>query len=441
MPLCTEWRKNMQLTIQAKGENVKAISYLLSKNPNNLYERRVKDHLVRLVYHELSETSLAVTIFVTPNALALVQNDNALGITHYINDREFAASSIFLSLIRSALGTALNGKPKEQYLEWVAQTFSFSFEVGPVASAMTNDEINGLFEPLGYAVTIKAMNNNNRARFLTLSADITLQRALQHLFVLIPVLDDYKHYFIDELEVDKLKRYGGGWLDTHPMKEYIYKKALRFSHLYDGTTTIQNTTRSLNTLRYEKIVETIKDLPRKSTIVDLGSGEGKLSSLLAYVKGIDELLSVEPSEAAMKKAIKRFETLEKAYVIPKPTWGSLFYFDARLQHKDVIVLCEVIEHINEERLPKIMSLLLSQYSPQTLIVTTPNAEYNAVYELDEMRHDDHRFEWTRSQFQKWCHVMNSHEQYELLFTGIGNEHNLYGQPTQMCVFTKKEVSV
>ncbi|WP_254660122.1 hypothetical protein [Lysinibacillus xylanilyticus] len=218
----------MQLTIQAKGENVKAISYLLSKNPNNLYERRVKDHLVRLVYHELSETSLAVTIFVTPNALALVQNDNALDITHYINDREFAASSIFLSLIRSALGTALNGKPKEQYLEWVAQTFSFSFEVGPVASAMTNDEINGLFEPLGYAVTIEAMNNHNRARFLTLSADITLQRALQHLFVLIPVLDDYKHYFIDELEVDKLKRYGGGWLDTHPMKEYIYKKPFAF---------------------------------------------------------------------------------------------------------------------------------------------------------------------------------------------------------------------
>ncbi|MGE7912771.1 methyltransferase domain-containing protein [Lysinibacillus xylanilyticus] len=152
-----------------------------------------------------------------------------------------------------------------------------------------------------------------------------------------------------------------------------------------------------------------QDLPRKSTIVDLGSGEGKLSSLLAYVEGIDELLAVEPSEAAIKKAIKRFEKLEKAYVIPKATWGSLFYYDARLQHKDVIVLCEVIEHINEERLPKIMSLLLSQYSPQTLIVTTPNAEYNAVYELDEMRHDDHRFEWTRSQFQKWCHVMNSLE--------------------------------
>ncbi|KOP72420.1 methyltransferase type 12 [Lysinibacillus sp. FJAT-14745] len=431
----------MQLTIQAKGENVKAISYLLSKNPNNLYERRVKDHLVRLVYHELSETNLVVTIFVTPNALALVQNDNALDISHYINDREFAASSIFLSMIRSALGTALNGKPKEQYIEWVAQAFSFTFEFGPIASAMTNETINELFQPLGYTVNIEALNNDHRARFLTLSADITLQRALQHLFVLIPVLDDYKHYFIDELEVDKLKRYGEGWLDTHPMKEFIYKKALRFSHLYDGNTTPQNVTRSLNTLRYEKIVETIKNLPQKSSIVDLGSGEGKLSSLLAYVKGIDELLAVEPSEAAMKKAIKRFEGLEDAFVTPKPTWGSLFYYDARLQHKDVIVLCEVIEHINEERLPKIMAMLLTQYSPQTLIVTTPNAEYNAVYELDEMRHDDHRFEWTRKQFQEWCHAMNRNEQYELSFTGIGDQHDIYGQPTQMCIYTKKEENV
>ncbi len=186
-------------------------------------------------------------------------------------------------------------------------------------------------------------------------------------------------------------------------------------------------------------METIKQLPRKSSIVDLGSGEGKLSSLLAYIEGVEELLAVEPSEIAMKKALKRFEALEGVSVSPTPTWGSLFYYDARLQHKDVIVLCEVIEHIDEERLPKIMSLLLTQYSPQTLILTTPNAEYNKVYELNTMRHNDHRFEWTREQFQKWCSAMNTHEQYELSFTGIGDQHELYGQPTQMCIFRKKEM--
>lgn len=428
----------MQLTIKAEGANVKTISYLLSKNPDNLYERRSKGHNVRLVYHDISDTHLCATIFVTPDALALVQNDNALDITHYINDREFAVSSIFLSLIRSALGTALNGKPKEEFTKWVSHAFSFSFELGPIASTMTNEDIQGLFEPLGYNVLIDAINDKYRARFLTLTADITLQRALQHLFVLIPVLDDYKHYFIDEFEVEKIKRYGEGWLATHPMKELIYKRALRFSHLYEGSTPKQKSTGSLNTLRYEKIVQTIERLPQKASIVDFGSGEGKLSSLLAYVGDVHELLAVEPSAVAMKKAVKRFDTLENVSVIPKPTWGSLFYYDARLQQKDVIVLCEVIEHIDEERLPKVMAMLLTQYRPNTLIVSTPNAEYNAVYELDEMRHDDHRFEWTRAQFQQWCHDMNTDAHYELSFTGIGERHDKYGQPTQMCIYTKKE---
>ncbi|MEG0258608.1 MAG: methyltransferase domain-containing protein [Lysinibacillus sp.] len=428
----------MQLTIKAQGENVKAISYLLSKNPDNLYERREKGHNVRLVYHDISDTSLSATIFVTPDALALVQNDNALDITHYINDREFAVSSIFLSLIRSALGTALNGKPKEEFSKWVSHTFSFSFELGPVASTMTNEDIQCLFEPLGYNVLIDAINDKNRARFMTLTADITLQRALQHLFVLIPVLDDYKHYFIDELEVEKLERYGEGWLVTHPLKELIYKRALRFSHLYESNAPTQKSTASLNSLRYEKIVQTIEQLLKKASIVDFGSGEGKLSSLLAHVEGVHELLAVEPNAVAMKKAVKRFDALENVLVMPKPTWGSLFYFDARLQQKDVIVLCEVIEHIDEERLPKVMALLLTQYSPNTLIVTTPNAEYNAVYELDEMRHDDHRFEWTRAKFQQWCHDMNTDEHYELSFTGIGELHEQYGQPTQMCIYTKRE---
>lgn len=83
----------------------------------------------------------------------------------------------------------------------------------------------------------------------------------------------------------------------------------------------------------------------------------------------------------------------------------------------------------------------SQYSPQTLIVTTPNAGYNAVYKLDEMRHDNHRFEWTRQQFQDWFLAMNRKEQYELSFTSIGDQHDIYGHPTQMCIYTKKEENV
>ena len=145
----------MQLTIQASGDNVQAISYLLSKNPRNLYERNHKGHLVRLFYSKFTETELEATIFVTPDPIELVKgNSNSYDITHYINDREFAVSSIFCSLIRSALGTALNGQPKEEHTEWVNHPFSFQFEFGPVVSSLSDNQLKDLFEPIGYEVMI-----------------------------------------------------------------------------------------------------------------------------------------------------------------------------------------------------------------------------------------------------------------------------------------------
>ncbi|MBO1912395.1 hypothetical protein J4G37_47305, partial [Microvirga sp. 3-52] len=162
---------------------------------------------------------------VTPDPLALIKHSsNIYDIVHYINDREFAVSSIFTSLIRSALGTALNGQPKEEYIEWVDHPFSFEFSFGPVVSDLSDAEIQGLFEPLGYRVDIEygetdysfQLKTRSSARFLMISGTVTLQKALQQLYVLIPVMDNYKHYFIDEAEIEKIKRYGDGWLDDHP---------------------------------------------------------------------------------------------------------------------------------------------------------------------------------------------------------------------------------
>lgn len=214
----------MQLSIYTKTPDARAVSYLLAKNPNNIYERYSKNHAVRFVYHKMTDDELYATIFVTPDSLSLVNDEQAYDITHYINDREFAVSTIFLSLIRSALGTALNGKPKEEYEKYVSQRFPFTFEIGPVATSMSDEEIQALWQPLGYDVTIQAVSEHKRARFLTLASTITLQQALQQLFVLIPVMDDYKHYFIDEKEQERLQRYGEGWLDSHPLRHMIYKR-------------------------------------------------------------------------------------------------------------------------------------------------------------------------------------------------------------------------
>jgi len=421
----------MQLSIYTKTPEARAISYLLAKNPNNVYERYSKNHAVRFVYHTMTDDELYATIFVTPDPLALVNHEQAYDITHYINDREFAVSTIFLSLIRSALGTALNGKPKEEYETYVQQPFPFTFEIGPVSTSMSDEDIYALWQPLGYDVTIQAISNEKRARFLTLSNTVTLQQALQQIFILIPVMDDYKHYFIDEKEQERLKRYGEGWLDTHPMRDIIYKKALRFAHLLNEAPKEKQT--SLNTMRYEAIVKQVQKLPHHF-VIDMGAGEGKLSEQLAQLKSIDKLFSVDPSNKALMKMTKRFSEADLP-VLPTIKWGSLYYEDESFREADVFILCEVIEHINEERLPQIMKLITDTYMPKNIIITTPNAEYNHVYELQHMRHDDHRFEWTRAEFQAWCKAVAP--QYNLHFEGIGTEHATFGTPTQMCVMTRR----
>lgn len=446
----------MQLTIRATGENVKSISHLLSKNPNNLYERNQKGHLVRFFYSKFTENELEATIFVTPDPIELIQNKtNSYDITHYINDREFAASSIFLSLIRSALGTALNGQPKEEHIEWVEHPFAFTLELGPLNSALTDRQLVELFEPMGYEVKIIRpelhysfrLKESSQVRMISLSGNQTLQNSLRHLFVLIPVIDDYKHYFIDEKEIEKLERYGEGWLEEHPLREVIYRRALRFKEVYSlvenasaGVSRTEPVKKSrLNELRYEKITETAETLHPK-TVVDFGSGEGKLAVKLGFVSGIREILAVEPSEIEITKAKKRFEKAkgQEAFVEPETLWGSLFYYDERLKDKDLMILCEVIEHIDEMRLPKVFDTLLHLYCPKSLIVTTPNREYNEIYDMAEhFRHDDHRFEWTRKEFRSWCNERNNKGIYELEFTGIGEEHPEQGAPTQMCVFKRK----
>lgn len=453
----------MQLTIRATGQDVEVISYLLAKNPSNLYERNLNGHLVRMFYSKFTEEEVDVTFFVTPDPIELSRNNSEIyDIPSYINDREFAVSSIFCTFLRSALGTALNGKPKKDYASWVNHCFSLEFSFGPLASSLSDKDIAELFQPLGYEVDITYgevdysinFKTESTARYITLKGLTTLQMGLRQLFVLIPVLDNYKHYYIDEKEVEKIERYGEGWLDKHPQREFIIRQALRFKDIYSlvekqsenaiSKEPEKETARKarLNDLRYEKIIQHINQLKFRESIVDFGSGEGKLSVKLGFVDGVKEILAVEPSESSSIKALKRFEKAEQKenFILPEQIIGSLFYYDERLKNRDIMILCEVIEHIDEYRLPKIIRTILKDYRPKALFITTPNQEYNEVYELGKgYRHPDHRFEWTREEFHKWCEMQNEDNEYEITFDGIGEEHELYGFPTQMCLFTRKEL--
>ncbi|EOR22981.1 3' terminal RNA ribose 2'-O-methyltransferase Hen1 [Niallia nealsonii AAU1] len=450
----------MQISLKVYGEHAGMVSHLIAKNPHNLYERKEKGGLVRIVFTKNEEREVNILFFVTVDNVELTKNQtNFSSITHYINDRESAVSSIFCSVLRKAVGTALNGKPKEEFKDWVNFAFSLEITFGPLSTNLSEKEIRELFEPLGYEVSIEngkvllpvAFQKKSSAKFITLKANQTIQDFFRHLFVLIPVMDQYKHYFIDEKEVDKLKRYGEGWLSSHPKKSFIIKESLIFSDLIDKSRLLDSNSnnqkqetivkkKSLNQWRYEKIVETVKILPHNSRIVDMGAGEGKLTAQLGFVNGIKELIAVEPSEREQQKAKKRIEALvdKPDFLFPTFKWGSLFYYDSELENKDIFILCEVIEHIDENRLFKTFETIFTKYQPYHLIITTPNQDYNVVYDMKEAkRHSDHRFEWTRQQFQEWVSYWQNHSTYEVQIDGIGEFVEGFGFPTQMAIFSKK----
>ncbi|WP_058828987.1 3' terminal RNA ribose 2'-O-methyltransferase Hen1 [Paenibacillus polymyxa] len=474
----------MHITLKATGNNAGMISHLLAKNPYNTYDRTEKGARVRMVYTVFTEEEAEIVIQASPDSIDLVKNSpDSYDITQYINDREFVTSSLFCTYIRGALGTALNGKPKEDYAAWVTHPFALELSFGPVASDLPDSVVEGLFAPLGYQVTIERgeadysfqLKNRSTVRYVTLSGHQTVQYALRQLLLLIPVLDNYKHYYISEEEFDKLRRYGEGWLSAHPLRELIIRRTLHFTNLIEqfeqsdsaATRTkkhaiqeqkhnheqdqqqeqsleegTQQPTVRLNELRYQAIMDVIRKLPRRQKIVDFGSGEGKLSARLARMKGIEEIWAVEPSAYAQVRAVERFAKLERHAdaIRPTPMMGSLFYYDEQLRGKDVMILCEVIEHVDEHRLNRVMNTIVTEYQPGMLIVTTPNREYNEVYRMDqqELRHGDHRFEWSRSEFRERCEQWIEEAPYSLALEGIGEEVEGFGQPTQMAVFTRRK---
>jgi 3' terminal RNA ribose 2'-O-methyltransferase Hen1 len=119
--------------------------------------------------------------------------------------------------------------------------------------------------------------------------------------------------------------------------------------------------------------------------------------------------------------------------------GSLTYRDKRLAGYDAATVIEVIEHLDPPRLSAFERVLFEFAKPGAVVMTTPNVEYNVKFEglpAGKLRHKDHRFEWTRNEFQNWATGVATRFGYSVRFAPIGPEDEVAGPPTQMAVFTR-----
>lgn len=193
----------------------------------------------------------------------------------------------------------------------------------------------------------------------------------------------------------------------------------------------------LNEQRMAAVLAALRASSARS-VLDLGCGGGDLLLRLAAEPRFERIIGLDLSAAALSQARRRFpsEAGEGAARVAL-LQGSFLEADPRLAGFEAAALVETIEHIEPDRLSALERAVFARTRPGTLVVTTPNQEYNLLYDMGRrrFRHPDHRFEWPRHRFRDWAEGAAARNGYRVAFAGIGAEHPRLGCATQMAVFT------
>lgn len=480
----------MQLSItlhqdQEKSFKASDLGFLLHKNPFNTHNKELKFGTAHVLYPSTSDEECTACLYVEIDPIDLVRNYQAPNsrreLKQYVNDRPYVANSFLTVALSRVFGTALGGTCNKKP-ELVAKTLPLSVEVPVLPSRGGVGLINELFEPLGYEVHAERhafdaeMSQWGDSPYykINLKKQIKLSELLQHLYVLIPVLDDEKHYWVSEDEIEKLLRHGSDWIPDHPQKYLIVSRYLKKQgslrrkaleqleveesmveavqsedvskiddeegHSQRGEASLEKPMK-LNDIRIEKVVNIVRSSEVKS-VIDFGCGEGKFLKEYLKIPSLKRIVGIDVSPGELLKAEQRLRldrlperSREKLELIQ----GSLTYFDRRTQGFDLATCIEVIEHIDEERLSAFEESLFGYASPKHVVITTPNLEYNALFEnlaKGSFRHPDHRFEWDRATFKRWSKEVAKKYNYKVEIDSIGIVNESYGAPTQMAFFVK-----
>ena len=466
----------MLLTISTTHSPATDLGYLLHKHPARIQSFALAVGQAHVFYPEARAARCTAVLLLDIDTVGLTRRPHGrfgenFALAPYVSDRPYVASSFLSVAIAQVFSSALSGKSKER--PQLAET-AIPLEVKLSSLPCRGGEklLRRLFEPLGYKV--KAERHSLDAQFpdwgesryftVTLQNTCRLSELLTHLYVLIPVLDDEKHYWVDEAEIEKLLKHGKNWLAAHPEQESIVRRYLKhlrpltdqaFAQLCD--TDPQQTDAAiqaeaetqaearigLNEIRLQTVTEVLRQCGAKR-VLDLGCGEGKLLHKLLREKRFEEIVGMDVSHRALKIAQERlrYERLpERQKERLRLFQGSLNYRDKRLAGYDAAAVIEVIEHLDLPRLAAFERVLFEFARPRTVVLTTPNREYNVQFEnlqAGRFRHKDHRFEWTRDEFHAWATRIAERFGYVVVFHPIGPTAEDVGAPTQMAVFSRED---
>lgn len=465
------------LTLTSTATNATDLGYLLHKHPARAQQFDVAAGVAHVFYPEATADRCTVALLLEVDPIALVRGRNrgreAFALGQYVNDRPYAASSMLAVALGKVFRTAMAGRCDARP-ELAEQPLPLEIALPALPSVGSSALVEDLFGPLGWTVEAtpvpldETVPDWGASRYceVRLTGTVVLSQALSHLYVLLPVLDNAKHYWVSTDEVDKLVRAGTGWLSEHPEREVITSRYL--AHQRELVASAVARLAEADDLPPEAMDNAVADddgekvLPlvalRKravldalraagaARVVDLGCGEGALLRELIQDPTFAEVVGADVSPRALQLAerrlnLERMPDSQRARL--RLIQSSLTYRDQRLAGYDAVVLMEVVEHLDPGRLPALEDTVFAQAAPRSVLVTTPNAEHNVRFErlaAGTMRHRDHRFEWTRAEFAAWAGGVGERTGYSVRFVPVGEDDPEVGPPTQMAVFTRIESS-
>ncbi|MCX5051672.1 3' terminal RNA ribose 2'-O-methyltransferase Hen1 [Streptomyces sp. NBC_00474] len=466
------------------------LGFLLHKHPDKSQAFSTSYGTAHVLYPEADARRCTAALLLEVDAVALVRRGKGKGrggapdaaLAQYVNDRPYAASSLLAVALSSVFSSAIKGTCHARP-ELPAQPRPLRVEVPALPARGGPELVRRLFEPLGWAVRVDAVpldtafpgwGDSRYVRLVLDSETLTLAEALRHLYVLLPVLDDAKHYWVAGDEVDKLLRAGEGWLPEHPEQKLITSRYLsrrwsltrqamerlelvrlaeaddteveEIDNAVGAETETEEKPTPLAVQRRDAIIAAL-GASGAARVLDLGCGQGQLVQALLKDPRFTEIVGVDVSVRALTIASRRLKLDrmgERQASRVSLFQGSLAYTDKRLKGYDAAVLSEVIEHLDLPRLPALEYAVFGSARPRTVLVTTPNVEYNVRWEslpAGHVRHGDHRFEWTREEFRTWARTVAERHGYTVEFVPVGPDDPDVGPPTQMAVFETSTANV
>lgn len=502
----------MLLTVTSTATPATDLGFLLHKHPDRVQEFSTSVGTATVFYPEATQQRCTVALLLTVDPVRLVRGKKGkpagLALAQYVNDRPYAASSMLAVALGRVFSTALKGRCDAKP-ELAECDLPLQIDIPALPARRGTGHLGGpdlvraLFEPLGWAVEtttrpLAADMGWGEAPYVTvtLTGTMPLAKALRQLYVLLPVLDDAKHYWVTNDEVDKLIRQGTDWLGDHPHRDLIAARYVAASrplvreavarlaelddHLLDhptvtgGPTATGGTAPDTNALtnspldgnsagnnapgepveasppvpprvrlkhqRREAVLQVLERVGARR-VVDTACGEGFYLQALLERPQFTQVVGVDVSAGELERAKKRLQ-LDRMPDGQRSRLelrqSSLTYRDDQIAGFDALLLVEVIEHVDAARLPTVAANVFGAAAPATVVVTTPNVEHNVRYGLapGELRHPDHRFEWTRAEFGDWCTTIAAQYGYSVEFWPIGPEDPEVGPPTQMAIFSQ-----